>query len=253
MTTHPPQRQRLGWPWKVAAAFLAVILLIGAVTVGMNYLRPESETAPGLPDLDGAAASEPAPRDPIDPAAATKNQEDGAKKGVGTDGACDLPVGDQSVPTGSPDARWELIEGTGLPLSDEFGPHAQEGEARVCYPRNPTGALFAAANILPRVYTNGDVRARQVTSGAMRDQIDAEGQPDPSEATSVQIVGYRVENFAPDRTDMVIVGRQPDGLIAVPLGLVWEDGDWKIDGSNPELQPPYEVQSLVGFTEWGAP
>lgn len=252
MTTHPPQRRGLGWPWKVAAAFLAVILLIGAVTVGMNYLRPESEAAPRLPDLDAAAASEPAPRDPIDPAAATKNQEDGANNGESTDGACDLPVGDQSVPTGSPEARWELIEGTGLPLSDEFGPHAQEGEARVCYPHNPTGALFAAANILPRVYLNAEVRAQQVTPGPLRDQIDAATEESPVEALGIQIVGYRVDSFAPSETDVVIVTEQPNGMIAVPLSLVWADGDWKIDGSNMGIQPPYEVQTLGGFTEWSA-
>lgn len=248
MTTHPPQRRGLGWPWKVAAAFLAVILLIGAVIVGMNYLRSDSQAAPGLPDLDEATTSESAPRDPIDPVAVTESEG-----GDGTDGACDLPVGDQSVPTSSPDARWELIEGTGLPLSDEFGPHAQEGEARVCYPHNPTGALFAAANILPRIYTNEEVRALQVTQGSMRNQIDEQTQQDPDDSISVQIAGYRIDEFTATRADMVIVGEQPNGLIAVPLALVWADGDWKIDGSNVNVQPPYEVQSLGGFTEWSAP
>lgn len=248
MTTHQPQRRGLGWPWKVAAAFLAVILLIGAVIVGMNYLRSDSQAAPGLPDLDEAAASESAPREPVDPVAVTESEG-----GTGTDGACDLPVGDQSVPTGSPDARWELIEDTGLPLSDEFGPHAQEGDARVCYPHNPTGALFAAANILPRIYVNEEVRALQVTQGSMRDQIDEQTQQSPGESISVQIAGYRMDEYTATRADMVIVGEQPNGLIAVPLTLVWAEGDWKIDGSNANIQPPYEVQSLVGFTEWSAP
>lgn len=247
MTTHPPQRRGLGWPWKVAAAFLAVILLIGAVIVGINYLRSDSQAAPGLPDLDEATASEPEPRDPIDPVAVTESEG-----GAGTDGACDLPVGDQSVPTGSPEARWELIEGTGLPLSDEFGPHAQEGEARVCYPHNPTGALFAAANILPRVYVNDDVRAKQVTSGSMKDEIDREVESSPRESVPVQIVGYRIDTYTSSAANLVLVVQQSDALLAVPFRVVWEDGDWKGDGSDLNVQPPYEVQSLGGFAEWSA-
>lgn len=245
MTTDQPERPGLGLLWKAAAGFLVLILLIGAVIVGMSYLREDSQASPALPEPDGATVSEPAPRDPVDPSNSTN-----AEPVEELDGACDLPVGDQNIPTGSPEARWELIDGAGLPISEEFGPHAEDGDARVCYPHNPTGALFAAANILPRVYLNEEVRSRQITSGPMRDQVDRDAERSPRDSVPVQTVGYRIDAYTPASAEVVLVVQQSDAFLAVPFRVVWADGDWKGDGSDVNVQPPYEVQSLTGFTEW---
>lgn len=245
MASDHQERSGPGLTWKVAAAFLALILLIGAGIVGMSYLREDSQTAPALPEPDDVNSTEAAPRDPVDPSTSPE-----ADSGREVDGACDLPVGDQSIPTEPPEARWELIGGAGLPISSEFGPHAEDGEARVCYPRNPTGALFAAANILPRVYLSEEVRSRQITSGPMKDQVSRDAESNPRDSVPVQTVGYRIDAYTSSSADIVLVVQQSDAFLAVPFRVVWEDGDWKGDGSDPNVQPPYEVQSLAGFTDW---
>lgn len=247
MTTDQPERSARGRTWKVAAAFLAIILLIGGVIVAMSYIRDGSQSAPALPDADDVSTAEPAPRDAVNPSGSPSGAAGGEVAG-----ACDLPVGDQSLPPEAPDARWELIDGAGLPISEEFGPHAQDGDARVCYPRNPTGALFAAANILPRLYFNDEVLNRQVTPGAMRDSVSRDAKGNPREPVPVSTVAYRIDSYSSTEASVVLVAQQSDSLLAVPFRLVWADGDWKGDGSDMNLQPPYEVNGLTGFTPWGS-
>ncbi len=247
MTTGQPERSGRGLLWKVAAGFLVFILLIGAVIVGMSYLRDDSKAAPTLTDPESATATEPPPRNPVDPSTST-----GAEQAGEVDGACDLPVGDQSIPTGSPEARWELIDGAGLPISEEFGPHAEDGAARVCYPHNPTGALFAAANILPGLYTSEEVREKQVTPGAMRDQLNREVQAQGTESSStVIIVGYRIDQYSESAVNLTLVAESGSSFVAVPTKVVWAEGDWKVDGSDVNGQLPYEIKSLQGFSPWG--
>ena len=247
MANDHPKRSGVGLTWKLATAFLVLILLLGAGIVGMSYLRDDNDAAPTLPEPDEVSATGPAPREAVEPSASPTSASDGE-----TAGACDLPVGDQSIPDEPPDARWELIDGAGLPISDEFGPHATDGDARVCYPQNPTGALFAAANILPRVYLNEDVRSRQITSGPMKDQVARDAEANPREPVPVQTVGYRIDAYSPSAADLVLVVQQSDAFLAVPFRVVWDDGDWKGDGSDANVQPPYEVESLAGFTRWSA-
>lgn len=247
MANDPSKRSSPGLTWKLATAFLALILLIGAGIVGLSYVRDDSQATPTLPEPDGVSTTEPAPRDPVDPSNSPTTEASGE-----VSGACDLPVGDQSVPAEPPDARWELVNGAGLPISDKFGPHATDGEARVCYPQNPTGALFAAANILPGLYTSEDVRDKQVTSGAMRDQLNRDVESRGSESSStIIIVGYRIDQHSKSSVNLTLVAESGSSYLAVPAKVVWADGDWKVDGSDVDGQLPYEVTSLQGFQAWG--
>lgn len=247
MANDHPQRSGAGLSWKIATAFLALILLLGAGIVGMSYLRDDDQAAPTLPEPNEVSANEPAPRDPVDP---TTSPTSGPS--VEEAGACDLPVGDQSIPTEPPDARWELVNGAGLPLSEEFGPHATDGDARVCYPQNPTGALFAAANILPGLYTSEDVRDKQVTPGAMRDQLNRDVESRGGESSNtIIIVGYRIDQYSKSSVNLTLVAESGSSYLAVPTKVVWADGDWKVDGSDVNGQLPYEITSLQGFQTWG--
>lgn len=247
MTTDQPERSRRGFIWKVAAAFLTLILLIGAGIVAMSYVRDDNRAAPALPQPADASATEPAPRDAVDPSTSSVGGSGGE-----TAGACDLPVGDQSIPVEPPDTRWELVNGAGLPISDKFGPHATAGEARVCYPRNPTGALFAAANILPGLYSTKDVRDNQVTSGPMREQLNRDVASRGNESSNtIIIVGYRIDQHSKSSVNLTLVAESESSYLAVPTKVVWADGDWKVDGSDVNGQLPYEVTSLQGFQAWG--
>ena len=176
-------------------------------------------------------------------------------------GDCDAPTGDTAVPVQAPDTQWELVGTVAAPSSTDAGPTITDPDTgvRSCYARTPTGALFAAANFLAAV-NNPDTLVTAVedlaAAGPGRDTLLELARTDPTAVlgtgTGFQVAGFTFLSATEDVTSVSIAIGNTGGLAGVPLTVVYEGGDWKVD-----LPPDGDVaggataiSSLAGYVPW---
>ena len=174
---------------------------------------------------------------------------------------CGLPAGSQAVPTEAPPTQWELVGGIAAPTSTKaFGPGVVTEGLRSCFAHSPTGALYAAANVIAMTASADHREAfvrRMTVPGVGRDRALRNLGPESDSAT-LQIAGFSVRDY---RTSSVVVdlafrvdaGRAV-GYTHLPLALRWLDGDWKL--ALPDTGQPFDamtrVPSIAGYIAWKA-
>ena len=176
-------------------------------------------------------------------------------------GDCDPPTGDTAIPVQAPDTQWELVGTVAAPSSTDAGPTVTDPDTgvRSCYARTPTGALFAAANFLAAV-SDPELLEAAVTdlaaAGPGRDAALEQIRTNPEAATGTgaryQVAGFTFLSSTEDVTSVSIAIAATGGLAGVPLTVVWEDGNWKVDlppDGNPAGQAA-PIASLAGYIPW---
>ena len=221
------QKKNLSRPLLAAAV---VVVLLAAIGIGWMLGRGGSD-------------------EPTQPVTASQDSSASTSNGE-TAGSCGLPAGSDAAPTEAPEATWEVVRGATVPRSQEFGPAkvTDDGD-RACYARNPTGALFAAANFVGMPL---DVFLEHITPGPYKDLYDGLEIPEPTPGDVFTVRAFKVEPKGPDKVTVTLVSSSSSGttMTAIPGDLVWEDGDWMVDGTQ-ENQGSTKVTSLDGYVEWG--
>ena len=174
---------------------------------------------------------------------------------------CDLPGGDQTVPVTAPETEWTLVGTVAAPSSDDAGPAVIDPATgvRSCYAQTPTGALFAAANFLA---ATSDLTVIEVAvedlaaAGPGRDALLEAIRTDPQSVvgtgTRYQVAGFTFLSYTADVTTVSLAIAATGGLAGVPVTVVREDGDWKVDlpaNGNPAGQAA-PIASLSGYVPW---
>lgn len=176
-------------------------------------------------------------------------------------GDCDLPGGDQTVPVTAPETEWTLVGTVAAPSSDDAGPAVIDPATgvRSCYAQTPTGALFAAANFLAAI-TDPDALVAAVeeltADGPGRDTLLEQVRTDPASAigtaTRYQVAGFTYLSAQDDVVTVSLAIATTGGMAGIPLTVVREDGDWKVDipadgNVSAQAQP---IASLSGYVPW---
>lgn len=176
-------------------------------------------------------------------------------------GGCDLPAGDQTVPVAAPDTEWTLVGTVAAPSSADDGPAVTDPSTgvRSCYAQNPTGALFAAANFLAATSDMAALEAaveELAAAGPGRDTaleaIRTNPQSVVGNGARYQIAGFTFLSYSQDVATVSLAIAATGGLAGVPLTVVREDGDWKVDlpaDGNPAGQAT-SIDSLAGYIPW---
>lgn len=233
------------WWWAAAAVVAVVVLGLVWVLVGSRSSDSTPEAKPSIPPV----AASPTATSP--PATAPSGKPSVAQwPDAGCHGTAAAPVPPVQVLT---DVTWEPALTSALPTSKTVGPRQVDGGVRKCYQHSPAGALMAAVNINVAQYLPPDgVKALegQVTPGPGKDDrlaalARSDGQPG-------NIVGYRIGACVPARCNVEVAtsGQGVYGAGLVPM--VWDDGDWKIDGSIASPSAGLVQGIPQGFTPWGA-
>lgn len=160
---------------------------------------------------------------------------------------CKADESDQDVPAEAPTAdAWPDYHGTGVPVSDSYGPTNREGEVWTCFSHSPTGALFAAAYLRPAVAST-EVREAYVSD----DPQSSEGD---FEHPRMQLRGYKITGYDETAVSVELVyGGATDGesgLVAFPVTLYWEDNQWALHEEDISSVKPHSVTGLTGYTQW---
>jgi hypothetical protein len=192
---------------------------------------------------------------------ASTTSSDVSPEGPANGAVCLLGTDDQTVPVVAPDTEWTLIGTVAAPSSAEAGPGIVDTATGVrrCYAQTPTGALFAAANFLAAV-NNAETLVAAVdeltAAGPGRDTLLSLARTDPTavlgSGPGFQTAGFSYLSYTPTTATVSLAIGNTGGLAGVPLTVVWEDEDWKID-----LPPDGDVAgaaaaipSLAGYVPW---
>lgn len=235
-----------GSPWTqrgflLAAGLVAIIVVLGTVVVLAGPGRQES-TPPGGERRPDAAASQ---RDDT--------------------GECNMPAGNQKIPTEAPgDTRWELAGKVAVPTASEtVGPGRVENGLRSCFSRTPLGALYATANVLAMAAnpeTQGQALKELVVRGEGRQaaltEFETQGPSNAAPGAVFQVAGFSITSYDPSLAMVDIAFRVDDGAtqgyVSVPTTMKWEEGDWKlvIPSDGEAFTNAQPISDLRGYVRW---
>ncbi|PPK91941.1 hypothetical protein CLV92_11922 [Kineococcus xinjiangensis] len=253
-TSVEPEEKKSPWRRPGFIASAAVVGLIVVSGAGLAVERALDDDSSKAPQGEGAPVAAPAPSTPAPSASSSAPASTG-------DSVCGLPAGEQTVPTTAPSSQWELVGAVAAPTAPEqHGPGQVDSTTgwRSCYAHSPTGALYAAANVLAST-SSPQLVQELVEDGTVpgpgRDalaQLLAGGIP-PNSGT-VQLAGYTFLNYSDDVATIDMAVRASSGGTGhVPFTLQWVEGDWKLllppDGNLAAGAGP--LPDFAGYTAWG--
>ncbi|MGH3352285.1 MAG: hypothetical protein ACRDPS_16575 [Nocardioides sp.] len=242
---------REGWTgmgiwWMSSAA------LIAAVVIGLAIVL-------FLPGNDTNTTGNPTPStDPTTPPSSSASSSPTSSAGTGWEAAgCNPSTGSDGVPGTAPDATWDPVGGSSVPVSTTYGPTQINGAVRQCFEHSPTGALFAAATIAAAIGADptqtAAVARAQLVPGPGRDQViqDAENASS-SDAFAQTVAAYRFTSCSPDRCNLDMVFTVNGGQLArTALSAVWSGSDWLLDTDALLAGGVAGVEQIpAGFTSW---
>jgi hypothetical protein len=232
-------------PGFILAAALVVALI--AATVVIFFLPKGDNNAQPAPTSSAASG-----------AAAPAKSADATGKSV-----CGLPSTSETALGTAPKSTWTLIDKMAAPADPKtFGPGVTDEDGfRSCFAHSPTGALYAAANMVAlgsakSQALNAKLTDRLLVKGPGRDiamKDSATMAPSTGADTTVQIRGFVVKSYTPAEADVDLAFETKNGALAhTVLPLRWIDGDWKAKVSDDGhlINDITQVSDLSAFIAW---
>ena len=230
-----------------------VIVLIHAATSGKPG-TPTAASPPGAPSGSTAQAGG-APPGGSPPATAPGAGQAGRPAGCATTGT------DQTIPTSPPvGVDWSLTGGFAVPSSAADGPKLHgPGGIGYCYSHAPLGAVLAASNLGQGNGSPQEIQDSLLKVSVVPNQYSAQAAampaPSRSNATGLQLAGFRIISYSSDQASIALALSAPgrtDQYPQLTVAMQWYEGDWR---AVPQPGPSVvvtaaAVQSLAGFVPW---
>jgi hypothetical protein len=241
-----PTHEKSAWlqPGFIAAAAVVTLVILLGLILALT----------GGSDGDAGGGSTSPPAAPATP------QGSGQKTDASV---CGLPAGDNTVPTKPPPGKWELVGRVAVPTAvKSVGPGTVRNGLRSCFVHSPTGALYAAVNVIAMTASDAQREAflRRLTApGVGRDRaLSNLGPSSDATSTGLQVAGYSISDYRPSSVVVDLAFRvdkgNAAGYVHLPLALRWLDGDWKL--AVPDTGQPFNgmarLPSLAGYVTWKA-
>jgi hypothetical protein len=234
-------------PGFIIAAALVVALIAATIVI---FLLPKGQVN---------AQADPAPAETSGSATVSPNASAEADKSV-----CGLPASSETALGTAPETRWELVGKMATPTEPEtYGPGNTDVDGfRSCFSQSPTGALYAAVNVIA-LASSGDralnlkVAEKLLVPGPGRDVAIADAKSKPAtaapSATTVQFRGFIIKSYSSSTANVDLAFQTDKGLLGhVVVPLQWKDGDWKIAiaDSGDLINEITQIRDLSGFIPW---
>lgn len=230
-------------PGFIIAAALVVALIAATIVI---FLLPKAQSN-----------AQPAPA-PAESSSAAASPSASAEAGSSV---CGLPASSETALGSAPKTNWELVGRMATPTDSEtFGPGVtDESGIRSCFAHSPTGALYAAVNIVAMGSSTLDevkLAERLLVPGTGRDAAIKEAQTRNSStgtSESAQIRGFILKSYSPTEADVDLAIQLQNGALAHSvLSLRWMDGDWKVKPSDDGqiFTGTAQLSDLGDFIDW---
>lgn len=245
---------------KTSVLFILGVAVLGGLLAVKVLFFPQNPRESAAPSASASAA-------PSLSAVASSSAS------VGADGraVCDVkvPAGQEFSAELPADYTWEqTAAGIHYPVSASYGPAVRQGRLGQCFAHNPTGAAMAAINtaiVLGNSEVSNESR-RAILSSRFANQPDAwtsNGETANVEGAAA-IYAYSIQGYSHDRATVkvFVMAQKPGGSINigwVPVRMVWENGDWRLDSDKSEMKTEVMTDEpsqrfTIGqnrFAEWG--
>jgi hypothetical protein len=224
----------------------ALVVALFAAVVVIFFLPKADSTAQPAPVSSSAGAS-----------SAPAKSADAAGKSV-----CGLPSSTETALGAAPKSKWELVGKMAAPTDPKtFGPGVTDGDGfRSCFANSPTGALYAAANMIAlgssgtqdelkladKLLVPGPGRDAAITAAKTRTSTAGSGE-------TAQVSGFLLKSYSPAEADVDLAIKLPNGALAHSvLSLRWVAGDWKVKASDDGqvFNGVAQLSDLSGFILW---
>jgi hypothetical protein len=248
------------------AGFIAACIVVAAVLIcGIVIIFAGGKDSP---NASAAAQQSPAttaarPTDAPPPARASSDAGAAQTNSSGDErpaSSCDLPAGDQTVPSTAPKADgWDVSRRVVVPRSATYGPGKTDSDGfRHCFAHSPTGAVFAAYSAIAAIADQSKlvptVKKLMVPGTSTDSLLRQVSTTEPSSDTStVQVVGYRVIDAGEDRLTVMLAMPVESVYMSANLTLVWHRGDWRLQPPPPgeAVGAPFSQDRVLGdFEKW---
>ncbi len=242
-----------------------VVLLAGG-TADSPIPTSAAAVAEGGGESRGAAAPAKTPdttcsRDQGGPASedqAGSASHDAAGCAPSSRSTCALPSGDQTVPAAAPAVDgWEVSRRVVVPRSAVFGPGVTDSDGfRRCFAHSPTGAVFAAYNVLAALgdQTKATATARKLMlPGPETDELLRTTETSSTASEPTQLAGYRVLAASRDQVTVTLAVPVETQYMSLTVTMVWHDHDWRLQppSSGAAIGAPFaQLRNLADFVKW---
>lgn len=159
----------------------------------------------------------------------------------------------------TPDAEWITHRGVWLPVSETYGPGTIDEFG--CFEHSPRGMLFAASayagqlanpgywETTPEFFAGDHAAAHREAAAEVFTTVFAEAD--------TSLGGFRMVHYTGDTAQIDMAVTSFDGTetsrTSILLDLIWADGDWHIDATEPELAITLTpLPDLIGYQHWSA-
>lgn len=171
------------------------------------------------------------------------------------DSICGLPGSMDTALGAAPQSDWELIGKTAVPTAPKTaGPGVVNSDGvRSCFANSPVGALYAAANIFGLVTAGNQQAVLEELAGdsAARDQQLADLKDSTAEPVSAQIGGFKIQNYTGSSATVDLGIELDSGAVgSVPVPLIWENGDWKLNVAQGGVTGSQQLIDLSAYIPW---
>ena len=181
-----------------------------------------------------------------------------------TDSVCDLGgVALEGSIAETPEADWVEYGGAWLPVSETYGPGLYDSDGQfACFEHSPRGMLFAASAYTGQLtnpsYWHDD--APDIFAGdyaAEHRQEAAELFTTVFADADTALGGFRLVSYDGEHAQIDMAVTSFDGSetsrTSIVLDMIWADGDWHIDATDPELAITLRpLSDLIGYQHWSA-
>jgi len=229
----------------IASIIIACLTVLAALTIALGIkLKSDLSTSSSHPATTSSSSN---------PAWAASRDDDRV---------CDHDEGKWA--TGplleGPEIKWEQRGNLRFPTSDDYGPAAVSEEGfRYCFQHSPEGAILAAATntIHGFDYTKSLPWFDYFTSEGEYRDIYVTNEPESSTEQShheTWLLGFKVYEYdeSAAEIEIFILADFTEFPTAVQQKLVWADGDWKIDASQPDSMGTDYTENLDDMIVWGS-
>jgi hypothetical protein len=229
METAPKAENPFTKPWFLVSGGVLVVVLVLAVVYALLPPVGAAPNGQSTPTVDTS---------PARPSAATG------------DSICGLPKGQPTIPGPGLTSKWELVGKIATPTAPQkFGPGKVVSDGvRTCFAHNPTGALYAAANVLAMSASGRQVETYKHLAASGPERDAALSTSSASEPVDVQVAGYQFVSYSDDSAVITLgVKFANDTYFTFATAMKWESGDWKT------VLPPasgQQVKDLSALIPW---
>ena len=234
------------WAFGLAAAVVALLVVLVIVLIprggdNSNTSAAGSSNNAEQPQSSSAGTSNSASAEPsISALAASSSASANARA------TCNVivPSGAEYSDKAPEDLAWQRMPaGIEYPISPTYGPIVRVGHVGQCYAHTPTGSALAAAGAITTMSNSESSEAERMALLSSRRDTSEDNLWHPAaddKKVDAYYVGYEIQSYSPEQSVLYLYIRYrvPSSMVVrLPIRMVWEDGDWRLDSNKSEMQP----------------